>query len=127
MSGPEIAAEVAAAIIEAAEATGSGALTGTITRAGTIDDSTHPPTVGAPVDYACTLLWDTYSAYARATDAVKADDVRAYVSPDAETAPRIGDKLTEGGKTFHIVNVSTLRPGGTALLYECQCRASNGN
>lgn len=99
----------------------------TITRAGTIDDSTHPPTVGADVSYACKLVWDEYSAYERATDAVKTDDVKAIISIAAETVPGVGDKIVEGGKTFHIVSVRTTRPGGSHVVYECQCRASNGN
>ncbi|MCT4369107.1 hypothetical protein CLG85_001615 [Yangia mangrovi] len=123
MSGADIAAEVAAAIAEAGAETGGGVpLVGTITRVTGADETTYPPTPGGATDYACTVVLDQYSARDREGTQIAAQDVKAMIAPDAETDPRNGDALTVAGKTFSIVNVDAIQPGGVVLYWECQAR-----
>ena len=96
-----------------------------IVRKGVVDDTTYPATLGADTEHDCTLVWYPYTAMDRSSDTVTEQDVRAIVSPNAGTVPKVGDRLKEGSAEFYVVNVQTLRPGGVTVLYECQCRASN--
>lgn len=124
MSGAEIAAEVAAAIAEAGAETGAGvALAGIIQRVSGADESTYPPTPGATQDFACTLILSEYSARDRDGTNILASDLKAMISPDAETDPRIGDKLSVSGSVYSIVNVDPLQPGGVVLMWEAQVRS----
>ena len=126
MSGADIAAEVAAAIGEAGAETGNGSpLTGQIVRTIGADESTYPPTPGSATPYACTLLLSAYSVRERAMAHIGESDVKAMISPDVETDPRIGDDLTVGGKIYSIINVETVQPGGDVLLWKCQVRSGD--
>lgn len=123
MSGEDIAAEIAAGIAEAGAETGNGApLVGAIVRPGEDDKTTFPPTPGVPVEYACTLILTAYTAQDRAGTNITERDMRAIISPDAETEPRNGDVLRVAGEAFSIVNVDAVKPGGVVLMWKCQVR-----
>lgn len=125
MAGTDIQARVNAGIARAGVRTGSGAaLTGTINRTSGADESTYPPTPGTVTNYACTLVLVEYSARDRDGTQITARDSKALIAPDAETDPRNGDTLTVAGRTYSIVDVQTIQPGGVALLYECQVRSA---
>lgn len=123
MSGADIAAEIAAAIAEAGSEVGSGSpLTGHIIRRSGADESTYPPTPGSLTSYSCTLLLSEYSLRDRQGANITARDLRALISPDAASDPRIGDRLQFQGKEYSIINVDAVNPGGTILMWECQVR-----
>lgn len=124
MSGAEIAAEVAAGIAEAGTETGAGPRAGTIIRTSGADETTYPPTAGTDAEYACTLVLTNYSARDRDGTQVTARDVKALIAPDAETDPRNGDRLEVSGRTFHLVNVDAVQPGGVVLMWRCQARSA---
>jgi hypothetical protein len=124
MSGAEIASEVAAAISEAGAEVGDGTpLTGSIIRVTGADESTYPPTPGTPTSYACTLILTDYSARDRDGTNITDRDLKAMISPDAETEPRNGDSLQVQGRTYSIENVTPYQPGGVVLYYIAQVRA----
>lgn len=116
MSGADIAAEVAAAIAEAGAEVGNGSpLTGVIIRPGNV----------AAAEFACTLVLGQYSARDRDGTNITARDVKATISPDAETDPRNGDLLRVQGRTYSIVHVDAVQPGGVVLMWKCQVRSGD--
>lgn len=124
MSGAEIASEVATAIAEAGADVGDGApLTGSILRTTGADETTYPPTPGSTTSFDCTLILSQYSARDRDGTNITDRDLKAMISPDAETDPRNGDSLQVQGRTYSIENVTPYKPGGTVLYYIAQVRA----
>lgn len=124
--GEAKAARVSAGLARAGAATGAGtALTGSILRKSGADETTNPPTPGVETAYACTLLLTEYSARDRDGTNITARDVKALIAPDAATDPRNGDRLSVGGKTYSLVAVTAIQPGGTVLVWEAQCRSAN--
>ena len=127
MSGAAIAAEIAAALAEAGEATGAGPLICTLEKF--IDARTNPlqplpvsqsfyplTAVDFPVrirDQAEILVGRTQRTLTvNATGAVpeKNDRIAVGVAPDVA--------VTNSGYWHRIIEVRPLAPGGTALLYE---------
>lgn len=51
---------------------------------------------------------------------VKMGDKKAYI--ESATQPEIDNSLTVGTVVHKIVNVKTINPGGTVVLYEAQLR-----
>lgn len=126
MTGSAIAAKVKAGIARAGKRTGDGApLTGSIIRTTGADESTYPPTPGSTTPYACTLLLSNYNAKERDGTLITERDAKATIAADAETDPRIGDKLSVGGKTYSIMAVEALQPGGVVLMWKCQIRSGD--
>lgn len=123
MSVARINARLLAGVQRAGRKTGNGPLTGSIVRKEGADDSVHPPINGSDVPYACTLIWDNFSAMARSADGVEADDVKALVPAESVSiVPTTDDKLTVAGETYKIMHVEVLNPGGVDILYTLQCR-----
>jgi hypothetical protein len=121
-AGSDIAAEVSAAIAEAGAATGDGPLFATISRPGIADETTYPVTPAAATTHTCTVVLTEYSDRDRNGTNIRVGDIKALIAPDAESDPRNGDSLIVGGKTYKMVNVMAVKPGGIVLLWEVQCR-----
>ncbi len=121
-AGTDIAAEVSAAIAEAGAATGDGELTGTISRPGVADESSYPVTPAAPTTFACTLILLEYSDRDRDGTNIRIGDLQALIAADAESDPRNGDSLIVSGKTYRMLAVNAVKPGGGVLMWDVQCR-----
>ena len=134
MSGAEIAAEVAAALAEAGEATGTGAYICTIRRASAeLDEPTNPwdepaDPVNEPQLFPVTAIERmqdvrdmtgmlvgmkkrTLTINATGVTPLKSDTIAVGVAP--------GD-VVEGTKFEEIISVMYLSPGGTVLLYRLE-------
>ena len=134
MSGAEIAADVAAALIEAGEAVGTGAYICTIRRASAeLDEPTNPwdepaDPVNAPQLFPVTAIERmqdvrdmsgmlvgiqkrTLTIDATGVAPTKADKIAVGVAPD---------DVVEGTKFEEIISVMYLSPGGTVLLYRLE-------
>ena len=122
-AGTSIAAEVRAALIEAATATGEGPLNGVLTRDEGADLSAYPPTPGGTTTHPCTLILSSYAARDRDGTVVQVGDLKAIVAADGlAIVPDGGDRLTVGDKTYGVVSVRTVQPGGVPLYHELQVR-----
>ncbi|MDK3016545.1 hypothetical protein [Pseudodonghicola flavimaris] len=132
MSGADIAAEIHAALIEAAEATGQSEYTATLTRpaaesgsdAGAGTPWSDAATGAAPADDAFTVTvldGGTKTRYNR-TDggALIPRTVRVLTISAAGEAPQMGDRITLADGTFELAKVEPLAPGGEALLFEVE-------
>jgi hypothetical protein len=53
---------------------------------------------------------------------IKAEDLQAFVTPKASTAPKQGDSMVVQGTVYRILAVSIVSPAGVPVLYECQLR-----
>jgi hypothetical protein len=98
--------------------------TASIIRPGTPDTSTYPPTVGTPTTHGCTVVIDSYSAMDMASNAgIQVGDVKLLVSvPSLDITPGSGDSVKVSGDTYSVINVTTVQPGGVAVLYQIQGR-----
>jgi len=121
-AGSDIAAEVSTAIAEAGAATGDGSLTGTISRPGAANEAVYPVTPVSATDFNCTLVLTDYNARDRDGTNIRVGDIKALIAPDAPTDPRNGDSLTVAGKTYKMIEVKAVKPGGVVLVWEVQCR-----
>lgn len=122
MSGAEIAAEVHEALLEAAEATGSGEYLATFTRPGAVDRSMTPPTMGAPVLFTARVVETNYADKDVDGTNVQSGDVMLLVSAAGGNEPQGKDKVTIGGRTLSVVQVMRVAPGGDALMFKVQAR-----
>ena len=129
MSGSQIAAEVAAALAEAGEATGNGPLICTIGRntgtgtpwdnnVSTVPDLLYPVTgienmqdVRDMTGMLVGMKKRTLTINATGVTPLKSDTIAVGVAP--------GD-VVEGTKFEEIISVSPLSPGGTVLLYRLE-------
>lgn len=54
---------------------------------------------------------------------IEINDKKLLVSPVGLTeTPNANDKVTIGGVVWNVINVKSLNPAGTVVLYECQVR-----
>jgi len=54
---------------------------------------------------------------------VKRGDKEALLAPDSLTRePRTGDKVTDDGKDYRVMDIDDVKPGDTVLLYKLQLR-----
>lgn len=132
MSSADIAAEIHAALIEAAEATGQGEYTATLTRpaaesgsdpgAGTPWGDAATGSVQDPDAFTVTVLDDgTKTRYSRDDGgALIPRTVRVLTVSALGEAPQMGDRITLAGGTHEITAVEPLAPGGEALLFEVE-------
>lgn len=121
-AGTDIAAEVAAALGEAATATGDGPFTATIIRAGEPDKSTYPPTPGADIELPVRALVGSYSMRDRESSLIQAGDIKVMIEAQG-TVPKSSDKLRiDGGAPYSIISVAPVQPGGVALYFTVQAR-----
>lgn len=49
-------------------------------------------------------------------------DRRAIIAASGLTAPDKGDVIVDGSDQYRIINIETVKPGDTALLYKLQVR-----
>lgn len=131
-SGADIAAEVHAALIEAADATGDGQYTATLIRAAAeseADDDAGTPwgdaatgTAPDPDDFTVTVLdGGTTTRYSRDDGgALIPRTVRVLTISAAGEAPRMGDKITLADGTYELAKVEPFAPGGEALLFDVE-------
>ncbi len=120
MSGADIAAEVSAALAEAAGDTGDGQQA-VLIRPGTpqINPWDDPP--GEPTE---TPVWAVAGAYSKNMfdgTLIRAEDRRVMVE-SVSPAPTTADKLKLGTVEYEIVRVDPEAPAGVALYHICQCR-----
>lgn len=81
------------------------------------------PGVGAPTDYDCTLVVDTYRNFERDGTRIKAGDKKVLLSTEGLTvAPLTSDQLVIAGEVHSIVNVEPLSPGGVVVMWTVQAR-----
>ena len=139
MSGISIAAEVAAAVREVGQSTGTGPLLALLKKPGATlpdpvsppqnpftdpnadpdPDPPAPPTAPAPVPVG--IMLDTFSKRHHDKWEVRATDLLVMMEATGPV-PTQGDTLGVSGLDYAILAVDTLAPGGVALMYECQCR-----
>tara|TARA_B100000686_G_C16738759_1_gene945274 strand:+ start:787 stop:1137 length:351 start_codon:yes stop_codon:yes gene_type:complete len=53
---------------------------------------------------------------------IQTGDKQALIAARGISEPTTSDKIIDGGDTYSIVNVSTVKPGNTAILYKIQVR-----
>lgn len=132
-NGDDIAAQVEAALIEAATATGSGPLYATLCRKGTPTGPEYDQTPGAPTKHSLTMINDTISlglidgSMIRATDKLivvaatgavpTTADTVVLGAPENVTLP--ADNSLPG---LSVEMVKAVAPGGTTVLYEVLLR-----
>lgn len=78
------------------------------------------PTV---TDYPVTLALTSYNARQVDGTRIRAEDRKALVSASAAVVPTTSDLLIAAdGAILKIVDVKSISPAGTTVLYECQVR-----
>lgn len=131
MSGADIAAEVAAALAEAGEATGSGPYLCTIRRASTVDGEPRTPwdepasPPNDPTDYEVTAFKEETTS--RYMDGTLIGELRRVVMIEATgVRPKKSDKVAVGvanasvtaNTVFEeILEIETLEPTDTPIMY----------
>lgn len=73
-------------------------------------------------DYTVTVVKKTIQAKDRDGTLVQMDDEIFIVSTDTTVTPEMPDTMTIEGTTFQVINVKTLKPGPTTMLWYVQCR-----
>lgn len=98
--------------------------TGAVRRPGTPTGPSYDPTPGSPTDDPARFVITAYEARDVDGTRILATDKKALVAPGSLTsAPALSDKLVEAdGTAWNIVNVETLRPAETTLLWTVQIR-----
>ena len=120
MSGTDIAAEVAAALAEAAGDTGDGQQAVLIRPASPqINPWDDPP--GEPTETSAWAVAEAYSKNMVDGTLIRAEDRRVMVEA-VTPAPTTADRLSIGGVEYEIVRVDPEAPAGVALFFVCQCR-----
>lgn len=98
---------------------------GAVERPGTVTGGTPGnPTTGDPTPEPARFVITSFDSRDIDGTRIKAKDKKALVAPGALTAdPTTDDRLLEAdGTAWEIVDVETLRPAETALLYTVQIR-----
>lgn len=120
-AGTDIAAEVRAALIEAATATGAGQLVGTVIRRGALIGPAYNPTYAADTLHSCVVIVRGYTAREREGTSIAATDLRVLASV-LDINPTAADRLQVAGVTYEIVDAMPLQPGGVVLMWTLQVR-----
>lgn len=122
MTGASIAQEVSAALIEVATDVGAGEFVVTLSQPAAQPVNPWDPPAGTPTENDIPAMVQNYPLGMIDGTLIRAEDRKVML---AATGPRptVADKLTIGGKEYAIVNIREISPSGTALYYECQCRA----
>lgn len=120
-NGTNIAAEIHAALVQAATATGSGEFTAMLIQSGGMVgpewDQSPAPDVETPV----TVLSDEFGWSQANGTTIQSGDLRYLVSATG-AIPAAGDRMRVQSRVFGVIEVKPLAPGGEALLYEVQLR-----
>lgn len=121
MSGSQIAAEVAAGILEAATELSDGGFSLSIIRtAGTQTSPWGLPT-GTVTEIPVTGIVTEYPQKMIDGTLIRAGD-RMVTLAATGTVPTVADKIKVGSDIYNIVMVKPLSPAGVDLMYEIQCR-----
>jgi len=87
------------------------------------DPETGGYTPGTETVHTVQGLVGTYRKRSRSGDAIQSRNQYVYISPSGMTvAPMPGHKLKVDGVEYEIVDVETISPGGTAVLYQVEVR-----
>ena len=121
-AGTDIAAEVAAALGEAATATGSGPLIGTIKRRGPATGPAYEPTYGPDAEHRCNVVFSRFTAREREGTSIEATDIKIIASA-LDITPTAADTIEVDGTSYEIVDAMPLQPGGVALMWTIAARA----
>lgn len=98
---------------------------GTLTQPPAKSGDAWNPTLGSATSAPCTVAVVDYSARDRTSGLIEMSDQRALVAVVGQAvAPVVGAKLRTrtGGVDYTVVTLTTVRPGGTAVLYDMQVR-----
>jgi hypothetical protein len=97
---------------------------GSIQRPGTPTGPSYNPTPGTPTSHAARFVITAYSSREVDGTRILTSDKKALISPGSLSIdPTMTDLLIEAdGASWKIVDVETLRPAGTTLLYTAQVR-----
>lgn len=121
-NGTDIAAEIDAALREAAAATGDGAYVAMLHR--TTGGSSTPWGTEVPslLMFPLTVLEDGVSTrYSRdAGGALIPRTARVVTVSATGEAPQVGDEIGLADGRHEVVRVNPVQPGGVALLFECE-------
>ena len=120
MSGTQIAAEVTAALAEAAGDTGDGQQAVLIRPASPPVNPWDDP-ASAPTEHPVWAIAQAYSKDMVDGTLIRAEDRRVMVEA-VSPAPTTADKLRLGAVEYEIVRVDPEAPAGVALYHICQCR-----
>ena len=120
MTGPQIAAEVAAALAEAAGATGNGQRASLIRPAAPPVNPWDAP-AGAPTEHPVWAIAEAYSKSMVDGTLIRAEDRRVMIEATG-LEPTTADRLKIGAVEYEIVRVDPEAPAGVALFFVCQCR-----
>lgn len=125
MSGAEIAAEVDAALLEVAQETGGGEILARFERRGILDETVYPPTLGATTDFSARIMQVMIRDADKDGENILDGDVMLMVSAAGADAPQIGDRAFFWERSYSVVSVDLVAPGGVPLYYKVQARGSN--
>ena len=121
--GPVLASRVESLLARAGTNFGAGELKGTLRRVTGVTGPSYAPTGQATRTYSFTGLWSEFEVQERLTDLVEDGDHRLLIGAKTlEIDPRVGDTVTVGSITYTVKQVRAIRPGGTALLFDCIVR-----
>lgn len=97
---------------------------GYIRRPGAKTGPAHNPTVGSVTNDACTFVITDYRSREIDGTRVLATDKKAMIAPGTlPSAPKTVDLLVEAdGSVYKIIDVKTVKPASTVILYEAQVR-----
>lgn len=97
----------------------SGAIRRTVATGGTA----YAPSGFQPTDHAARFVLTGFKAHEVDGARVRADDVKALVSPALDIEPKTSDLLVRAdGVTLSIVEAEAVKPAGTVVLWKLVCR-----
>ena len=126
MSGFDIQSEVAAALIEAGEATGSGALYVTILRPAAQPENPWDAPAGDPIEFEAVATVSTYSQHQVDGTLILAGDLKVWIDPRVvvvNTADRIVIPApSPHAGEYRVLGVDPLALSDMQLLPNLHCR-----
>lgn len=121
MSGKAIAADIAGALDEAATAVGKRRFRVTFIRAGEAVGDPWNPTPGEPTRHDLRAMRGKYMTNEIDGTLIQRGDIKLMVEAGA-FIPSTADTAEMSGKTYAVINVEFVSPGGEALIYKVQVR-----
>lgn len=129
-----IASEIDQALRDVAQDTSGNEFVVTFERAGSLDESTYPPTSGDPVRFTGPATQEMIADRDKDGTNVRDGDIMLMMSAVLEWVdgfsgvgdprPENGDKVTVSGRTYQVETVEPYAPGGTALYYMVRARGA---
>ena len=117
-------ADVAAGIVEAAQATSDGELEATIIRStAAASDTPWAPADTAITQYTAKCILSVYSERERDGALILQGDRKVLMAADEITIePGVSDRLLLAGVEYAVVSVMAVAPGGVPLFWKLQVR-----